>query len=478
MVFELVGSRIMGPYFGTSMFVWTSLIGVILGSLSLGYWWGGRIADKKPNLATFALIIFFSGATIGIIGYVKDAVFIFFEHAIRDIKWGSLLSSLVMFSIPSVLLGMISPFAVKLRLNNLSSSGTTIGTLYAVSTIGSIAGTFLAGFFLIPSFGSTSILFFLAILLITLSLIIVPKKLVKIKIFSILLCLVSYAALGPLHTHFEKQGITIRDTAYNSVRIYLATDPKTKQDIKLLKINNEFSSAMFLHSDELVFEYTKFYHLAEHFNPGFKKALMLGGAGYSYPKEFLKKFPESDLHVVEIDPTLTTLATKYFDLIPNKHLHIHHQDARVFINRTNEKYDVIYGDAFQSMSPPFQLTTQEAVKKYYSVLNNNGVILVNIISAIEGGQGEFARAELATFKTIFPQTYLFPITNPTEGNKVQNIMLVALKSPQIPSFKNKDNTLQTYLDNVWKKEIPNDIPLLTDDYAPVDFYLNKVLSKK
>lgn len=474
MIFELVGSRLIGPYFGTSIYIWTSLIGVILGSLSLGYWLGGRLADKQHSLETFSLIILLSGITVGLTAYVKNFVFSFIQESVPDVKWGSLFSSIILFATPSILLGMISPYAAKLKLHSLNTSGTTIGTLYAISTMGSIIGTFLAGFVLIPALGSTKIILVIALILIINSLLVYSKNFLKVRLFLLCILSASYFALNIFPKSNDK---TVVESSYNHVTIYNTFYAPQNREIKMLKINNEYSSAMFLDSEDLVFDYTKFYNLGEHFKPGFKTALMLGGAGYSYPKEYLKKFPNSTLDVVEIDPKLTELASKHFKLQSNPRLRIYHEDGRVFVNQSKNKYDIIFGDAFQSFhSIPFQLTTYEAVQKYHRLLNEDGVMVVNIISAIEGSQGEFLRGEIATFKKIFPQVYLFPVHKPTNGTEVQNIMLVALKSSTTPSFKSSDPELQTYLNSLWKKEIPSDIPILTDDHAPVDYYVNKIIS--
>lgn len=478
MIFELVGSRIVAPYFGTSLFVWTSLIGVILGSLSLGYWLGGKLADKKPNPTVFALLIFLAACSLLLVGYFKDAILLLFEKNFYNLKWGSLLSSLILFTVPSVLLGTISPFAAKLRLQDLNSSGSTIGRLYAISTIGSIFGTFFAGFFLIPFLGSTKIIFLLSFVLFMVSLIIKTAHFFKLKCICLVISLSSYFALAPIKLYFEGQGIIQRDSAYNSITIYPGLDPQTKKPIQVLKINNEFSSSMFLDNDELVFEYTKFYRLGKHFKSNIKNALMLGGAGYSYPKTFLKEHPSSTLDVIEIDPKVTELAYQYFDLFPNERLHIFHEDARVFINKTTKKYDIIYGDAFQSLSPPFQLMTKEAVEKYHSILTTDGVMIVNLISALDGQKGKLLQSEVATFKKVFPHVYIFPVTDAQNKEKVQNIMLVALKTQNEPSFKNPDLTLQTYLNHLATKEIfSKDALVFTDDFAPVEFFVDRALNK-
>jgi spermidine synthase len=242
-----------------------------------------------------------------------------------------------------------------------------------------------------------------------------------------------------------------------------------------MQINDENSSAMYLDNDDLVHEYTKYYRLARHFRPGFKHALMIGGAAYSYPKDFLKEYTEATLDVVEIDPKLTKLAEKYFRLKPDSRLRVFHEDARTYLNRTSKKYDVIYGDAFRSFSVPYHLTTREAAQRMHDALNDDGVVLVNLISAVEGDKGRLLRAMLATFKSVFPQVLLYAVDDAEDGTRVQNIMLVALKSGKLPKPYSTDPELNAYLFKTWIPPVPQDMPILTDAYAPVEDYTLPVI---
>jgi spermidine synthase len=201
---------------------------------------------------------------------------------------------------------------------------------------------------------------------------------------------------------------------------------------------------------------------------------MIGGGAFSYPKDYLKMFPEAKIDVVEIDPELTLLARRYFNLKDDPRMQIYSEDGRTFLNKTKNKYDAILIDAFKSYFVPYQLTTKETVKKIYDSLDEKGIVLLNIISSVNGEKGKFLRAEYATYKKFFPQVYLFLVRNKEEGDWVQNIMLVALKSEEKPVFENNDAELQEYLSRLWTKEIKNDTPILTDDFAPVDNYLAKI----
>lgn len=477
MIFELVGSRILGPYVGTSTFVWTSLIGIILASLSVGYWLGGKMADQKASYQTLSLIILISAIIIGATTFIKDDILILIQNTIIDIRWGSIMAAIILFALPSILLGMVSPYAVKLKMDNLNTSGKTVGNLYAISTTGSIVGTFSAGFFLIPFLGSTKILLLLAILLIIASALIYLKKTWPIKIALLIVFLAFNFMTIPSPLNAKENFIDL-DTEYSRIWIFNDIDKTTGQPIKELQINTESNSAMFLDNDGLVFGYTKFYRLADHFFPGFQTALMLGGAAYSYPKDFISKYDEATIDVVEIDPKLTELAKEHFGLKDNPRLNIIHEDGRTYINNTDKKYDVIFGDAFTSFySIPYQLTTVEAVEKTYNLLNDNGVAIINIASAIEGNSGKFLRAELDTYQELFPQTYIFPVSFPKDSKKFQNIILVAIKSDQPAKLTSSNAEYDEYLSHLWTSEIPHDTPVLTDDHAPVDYYIYQAINE-
>lgn len=476
MILELVGSRVLAPYLGTSIFVWTSLIGIILGSLSLGYYYGGQIADKYPNYKVFSVIIFSAGIYIGLSNILK-LPFLESLRIIPDLRVSSSLAALVLFAFPSVLLGMVSPYAAKLKVKDLNKAGATVGALYAISTIGSIFGTFLAGFFLIAYLGSTNIIFVLSLVLILVSLFAYPKSFLKTKLSLFLIFALFIPTANFVQAMAENIGFFSFDTLYNKVIIYDDIDYNTQKPIRRMGVSEQGdSSAMFLDSDELVYPYTRFYRLAPHFNPNIKKSLMIGGAAYSYPKDYLAKFKNAAIDVVEIDPALTDLAREYFNLKDNPRLNIYHSDGRMFLNKTKNKYDAIFLDAFHGHTIPYQLATKEAVQKIFNALNKDGVLLANLITSIEGEKGKFLRAEYATYKSIFPQVYLFPV-HYKDGRKRQNIMLAALKSEKPPLFENNNQELNQYLSRLWTKEIPIDMPILTDDYAPVDSYIKEIFKR-
>lgn len=475
MILELTGSRVLAPYLGNSTFVWTSLIGIILGSLSIGYWLGGKVADQKADYKKFSLILMIAGVLIGLSTIGKEIILQFIQNTTASIRIGSVVASIIIFGPASIFLGMVSPYAVRLKIKSIEKSGRTVGNLYALSTVGSIVGTFLAGFYLISYFGHTTLLLFLSITMILISLLAHFRHFSLFKILLGGLILAYFINTQVQAKSFEENQYLDTDTLYNRVIIKKGTEIATNREVITMSISKTNSSAMYTYSDNLVYEYTKYYDLAAHFNPDFKKALMIGGGAYSYPKYFLKRFPAAAIDVVEIDPGLTELSKKYFQLKENSRLRIFHEDGRTFLNKTSDKYDVIFGDAFSAFySIPHQLTTKEAVRKIYDSLNDNGVVLINIISAVEGEKGEFLRAEYRTFKEIFPQVYVFMVNYPEQPDFNQNNILVALKSENPATFKNDDETLNEYLKHLYKKELHMDMPILTDDFAPVDKYTMKL----
>lgn len=464
MVLELDGSRILAPYLGTSLYTWTSLIGIILGALSLGYFLGGKLADKKPSFKTLSVILLLAAIAIGLIGLMKEPFLQFIQNEISDIRIGSIAATTILFAIPSVLLGMVSPYAVKLKIETLSKSGRTVGNLYAISTIGSIVGTFLAGFYLIPAMGNTKILYLIAIILLITALISSSKNFIARSLVIILIFLNS---LGIFYKKTDAKTIDL-DSQYNRIIISEGIDQETGRPARYIYTDPfGMQSAMFLDKDnDLVFKYTKYYRLIDHLAPDAGNVLMIGGGAYSYPKDYLAKHSEGVIDVVEIDHKFTALARQYFNLIDNPRLNIIHEDGRIYLNTTNKQYDAVLIDAFKSLTPPWQLATEESVEKMHSALNDDGVVIANIVSALEGEKAKFAQAEFATFGLIFPQVYFFQVCK-MDPELPQNLILVALKNNQKPSFQDPNIEFDGYLKNLYTGQI-GEGKILTDDFAPVE----------
>jgi spermidine synthase len=472
MIYEIIGSRILAPFIGTSTYIWTSLIGVILGSLSFGYWFGGKMADREPNLRVLSAVMFFGGAILSATILVQNIVLSVIASSTVRLEIKAIIAALILFAPASVLFGFVTPYAVRLKMQTVENAGKTVGRLYALSTVGSIFGTFLAGFFLLPFVGSIRTMYLLAGLMFALSLLLAPFKQSVQSIFLILLFpmailvneLFAYSLIVSNKMHDF-------DTQYNRVQIYDSTEKVTGKAMRILLTDpSSTQSAMYLESNELALNYAKYYHLLRHFNPNFEKTLIIGGAAYSFPKEYLRVYPNKQIDAVEIDPQMTEAARKYFNLQESPNLQIFHEDGRVFLNRNTTKYDVILIDAFTSLySVPFQLTTVEAVREMEKSLTENGVIIVNLISAFEGEGAKFLQTEVKTYKEIFPQVVLFKAKPEKLEHIPQNIILIATKAKVI-NFESNNEEISALLKNRYDKTLDSSLPILTDDLAPVEYY--------
>lgn len=481
MIFEIVGARVLGPSFGASIFVWTSLIGIIMGSLSIGYWLGGIFSEKQTSYKYLYWMLLLAGFFIFLNAIGHQYIINRIIKYVPDFRLKTTLSAVLLFAPASVFLGMVLPYAVKLKIQTINTSGTLIGNLYALSTLGSIVGTFMAGFVLVPAFGFSNILFALSVLLVVISLVdfIRIREMIPLTVSLILsICILFFW----ISKHNKKLDYIDTDTQYNRVIIYNTTDPNSGRPVKMLNVNDEQSSAMYLDKDDgLVFEVLKYYRLIEHFNPNFKTSLMIGGSGYAFPKDYLSRYPWASMDVVEIDPGLTELARIHFNLPDDQRLNIYHEDGRTYLNKCDKKYDAVFMDAYKSMiTIPFQLTTQEAVQHIYNLLNEHGAVYANVISSLDIKNNYFLRAEVATYKSIFSQVYLFPVQypNPTEEekSKFQNFLLVGLKSSVKPKFVSSNDLINQYLLHKYKGNLDFEEQVLTDNFAPVEYYTSKVLN--
>lgn len=485
MALEMVGSRILAPTLGTSTFVWSSIIGVILGAMSLGYYYGGVVADKNPNLKTFSSLMFFSGVAVFMIIIFKEQILDVSPYL--GVKAGSVFASVFLFALPAFVLGMVSPYAVRLDMEKVESSGRTVGNLYAVSTFGSIVGTFGAGFYLIPAFGSVNILYSLAISLFLISLFTYKggkRQIAQVVAAVLFLGAFSQIALASNSERFVYEG----DSPYSHIRVY-----DTKKDgrpIRVMSVENFFDSGMYLDSDELAFEYSKYYALDEVFGGKIEKAAMFGGAAYSVPKDFIRRNQEGVIDVVEIDPKTTEVAKMFFGLKEDPRMNIIHEDARIFLNDAVKsrkgEYNVIYNDAFSSACAiPSHLTTVEAMKKVYDLLDDDGVYIVNTISSITGKKSTFFRAEYKTMLEVFDGVYVFHTRPDWYGSdEVQNVMIVATKDKRNVAeiaarvqSESGNESVSALLANHWDKEVKtDDVAVLTDDFSPVSYYAAAVCS--
>lgn len=469
MMLELIAARILSPYVGSSNLIWTTIIGIMLTSMSIGYWVGGKIADKnKENdinvLSNYLLISAIATSLIPILE-VKfvDAL----SQMSNNLVFVAMVCATVTFGIPSFLLATASPIAVKIKNSSMDNVGETSGKISSLSTIGSIFGTFFAGFILIPNLGVKNIILGCSILLWILSAFLFNKKDKKYYLLMIVE-LVVIVGLNLLGTYFFNDShleiISDVDSEYS--RIWVKEVEENGNKYKTLQVDTGLESYINQETGQMGASYLYYYDLFEYYNKESESALMIGGAAYTYPMHYLKKYEDKKIDVVEIDEKMAQIAEDEFGLDKNNpNLGLITQDGRSYLNYNEKKYDTIFIDAFKGLTVPFELTTYEAMQKVYNNLNENGTVITNIISSVEGDDSDFIKYEYSTYKAVFDDVKVFKVNPKHENNEEQNLILVGFKgSTNINSEKEEE--YKQFLNNEIK-DFSSDKPIVTDDFAPI-----------
>ncbi|MDQ7829600.1 MAG: fused MFS/spermidine synthase [Armatimonadota bacterium] len=475
---EIVGSRVLAPFFGSSVYVWGSLISIFLAALSAGYYLGGVLADRRPSPGVLALALLSAGGLILLLPVLAPPVLEAFADRDLGPRLSPLLASILLFAPPGVLLGMTSPFAVKLAATDLATVGNVAGVLYAISTAGSIAGTLLTAFFLIPTFGVRTILYTLGGALVLFSALLAVR--VRVPRPALTALLVAGLLVPPaLAAPAEPRILLERDTAYHHLIVM------EQGTVRYLRFNRSIQGGMYLNDPYLSpLAYTDYVHLAWLFHPQIRRVLVVGLGAGSVPKRFWRDYPQVVIDSVEIDPVVVEVAKQYFAVREDARHRIIVSDGRVFLRRTDQRYDLIVMDAYHHDGIPFHLVTREFFELARTRLTPSGVIAANIVGALEGRESKLFRAIYKTYGQVFPGLYPFPVNYLPErdGETVRTIILIATARTGLTRAQLTEGArtlrrrrfitfplFDRFVANLYDRPIPtSDVPVLTDDYAPVD----------
>lgn len=456
MVVELLASRIITPYVGSSSFVWTAIIGVMLGALALGYAWGGTNADKKhPVPLAFLLITAALLVVLPAVAY--ETVLQSLSSTFTDIRTLSVMASVLLFAPSVFFMGAVSPTVAKRNITTLQKSGKSVGNVYAYGTVGSIVGTFVCGFWLTNYFSNKHILLGVAATLFLLAMYeslptLMRSKKVSVGVFLIML-------LAFISPPLSSQSLLYQtDTPYAHYEIYDVI-LRGNKDVRVLATDKMGWQTGITKTDptEPAFSYMKeFYAIAQQ-KKDIARALLLGGGAYSLPTIFTAKIPQLKLDVVEIDPQLEALAKDYFWYTPTNNIMTYAMDARVFMAQSTQTYDIIFVDVYSSLRPPFHLTTVEFVRLLQQQLAPNGVIVANVIGALQGQESKFPASQLQTYKQVFEHVGVYQVATENAATEKQNLILLASRLPIDDFTSHNIATLPT-----------NEAIVLRDDYAPTD----------
>ncbi len=471
---EIVAGRLLAATFGSSIFVWGSVIGVFLTALALGYWVAGRRAGARASRGALAGSLLLAAAYVALLVVAGEAVLGLVADIGLPARFAPLLPVTLLFGPPTVLLGFVSPFAAELV--EARSTGDASGRVYALGTAGSILGAFGTTFLLIPVLGVPLIEAGFGLLLVAAAVAVAPGGAVRTHSAAAVITLGLLVGVA-LTVGVAAGGTTVHETETPYQHMQIVDD----DGVRTMYLNGGPQSAMDLDDpDRYVFGYSSYLHLpflAVDDPDEVERVLFVGGGGFSGPKRFVGEYPNLTVDVVELDPEVVRAAKTYFRVEESPRLRIHTADGRVFLRETDRTYDVVVLDAFRSTQVPYHLTTVEFMRLVESRLDDDGVVMANIISSTTGEESAFYRAQVKTMQRVFPQVYSFPTR---DAGGLQNIELLAtvddrrLTEAELRA-RNRNRSvgldLAREIDRYTVDVDTGDAPLLTDDYAPVDSLL-------
>lgn len=481
---EIVASRIIAPAFGNSIYVWGSLIGIILLALSAGYALGGRIADRWPSWGGFATVVFLSGVLVLVIP--PSAPTILDQVTIADLgpRASPLVASLLLFFLPGAVMAMISPYAIRLRAKSIATIGNVAGGLYALSTAGSIVGTLLAAFILLPVLGVRTILTCLGGTLMILSALAWARSGRRWLALAAVVSGGLGAFLIAQDVGVRPEGVQVaRDSVYHRITV---TDAGT---VRYLKLDNYWQSALDItQPTRTVFPYTDYMHLPLLFRPEAQRTLIVGLGGGTVPTRYAHDYPSMTVDVVELDPEVLAIARQYFTQPGFERMRPTVLDGRVFLTRSHARYDIVLLDAYLIDTIPFHLATREFWETVRAHLTPQGVVAWNIIGAVTGPRSPLFRAMYKTLAAVFPTVYVFPVDWERDGKRaddLRNIIVIGTRQPALDPAAiaraaadvraRRGVTIERFeaaARDLYPHPIAtSDMPVLSDDYAPVDTLL-------
>lgn len=475
MTVELTASRITAPIIGTSIYSWTSIIGVILLALSMGNIIGGRLADTINGKKILSYILLVCGVSIAIIPYLEKAVSLFLINGFSLVA-NILIISFSLFFIPSLLLGTIFPFIIKFSTNDIAKIGKTSGILSGLSALGSIAGTFLTGFFFISRIGSAQTLLILSVLVFSFGIYFFLDKKISFKNTLPLIIVVAIAVPILKDNNFPNKKIIYQEESdYYNIKV--AQDDQLFGGVKILFLDEGTHSLEPIdrRSTELLASYNKISSdIIQLTGERPKKIFVIGGGSYSLPKNLKKNYPDLDVEVLEIDPKVQKTAERFFGL-DSSEIKTTINDARLFFKSAGRNYDVIINDAYSAtISVPWHLTTKEFMQDISNNLSENGIYIANLNSSLKEGESEFLKSYYKTAKSVFPDMYTLRANIFLDGDSVQNVILVSFKNPT-------ENQIKNFLENfgIFIFTPPNyeNSVQLTDNFAPVESLMAPSINK-
>jgi spermidine synthase len=491
MALEILGARVLAPFLGNSIFVWGALITSFMTAMSVGYWVGGRLSERVSHARVLGLVVSASGALAVLVPPIASAVLPW--ASTLGPRIGPLVASVLIFFAPTVLISCVSPIAVRVAARDTEGVGRTAGGLYALSTGGSILGTLVTAFWLIPAFPLDTLIVATGLLLIGMGLLVsfAPATADEdtarrpVWVGAVACVAVAGIALGASALRGEATSGAVsaagdrvlfkKDTQYHRIVVF------DRGTIRAMRFDNRRQSAIDLRDGYTSdIKYTDYLHLAFAAKPDAKRVLVLGLGGGALPLRILHDYPGVHVDAVEIDPVVVDCARRYFSLPETVNVTV--GDARRYVATTKERYDIVVVDAYYSDSLPFHLATREFFAQVKGVLAPDGVVAYNIISAVEGDGSKLFRSLYRTTGELWRDRYAFPIGLASQKNPsaTRNVILLVSDGGVQPvelsrritsrlDGKLKVPGLSGFAADLYARPVPtDDVPTLSDQYAPTD----------
>jgi len=469
---EIAAVRLLSPYFGASTVIWANTIGVVLVALSVGYWLGGRLADRRPHMRGLCLLALTASVLLALVPFAADPLLDVAVDALDDISAGafigSLLAVLVLVALPVLLLGAVSPYAIRLGIERVEDAGTVAGRLYALSTAGSLVGTLVSALLLIPLVGTrrTFLIFALAVAVVAVT---GTRPLRRYALAPAAIAALIALPVGTLKAQTQTGRVIYEtETAYQYARVVERPDGTRQLELNEGQARHSFYDPRTVLTDDYWDDHLLLPFAGRSRPPG--RIALLGNAAGTIARAYGKLFPRTRVDAVEIDSELSEIGRRHFDM-SGPRLRLYHEDARPFLRRTDARYDLISLDVYRQPYIPFYLTTHEFFELARDRLAPGGALIVNV--GHPEGDDALERAVAATIRAVFPHVLRDPVMP-------NNTELVAARRPLSPGrLRDAAPRLPPLLRAPARAAAdrlgpsPGGGPVYTDDKAPVEWLVDR-----
>lgn len=479
MALEILGSRLLAPVFGSSLFVWGALIGVVLAAMSSGYATGGWLADRRPPMAVLAFLLFGSGIWTLLLAWLGQPVVFTVSRWLDDPRWGPCLAASVLLAVPAFGLSGVLPALLRLAIADMGHLGRHTGGMIAVSTIGSLVGTWGTSFYLLTWLGSMTLVAMLGLVQVGLALVWAwwasGRRLRYVALAGGVMAMFGWAGFHPILV--QPPAVFQQDTPYQQLRV------RDNDLLRFLILDNTFHAVMWKAAPTyLALPYSQVMMAALPLHGSPRRGLILGNGGGSLAKWLAEVWPDLELDVVEMDPVVVQAAEQFFEYRPRPNHRVFVQDARAFLLSTTARYDVIWVDVFARHLIPFHLTTKEFFALLKGRLAPHGVVAINLASSDAEADQRRARAIHSTLRTSFPTVRAYAVGGPPwlpTSRGAVNVIFFAGSSVDVMQRTEFHQTLKRFVAagrlpvetyEFFLSQKPMTLPpglLLTDDFSPI-----------